>query len=90
MKKNMLLMAVAVGLLSVTACKKETTTTTETTVDTLTTESTTVTTEETTVDPAVQANIDEAKVKYDKAEADVKAAVEKGDKKSRSSCCKGS
>ncbi len=88
MKKNILLIAIAAGLLSVTACKKETTTTTETTVDTLTTETTTVTTEETTVDPAVQAEIDAAEVRYEKAEADVKAAVEKGDKKAEAAAVK--
>ncbi len=88
MKKNILLVAFAAGLLSVTACKKETTTTTDTTVDSLTTETTTVTTEETIVDPAVQAQVDEAKVKYDKAEADVQAAIAKGDKKAEEAAIK--
>ncbi len=41
MKKNILLIAISAGLLSVVACKKETTTTTEITTDTLSTETVT-------------------------------------------------
>ncbi len=69
--------AIAAGLLSVTACKKETTTTTETTVDTLTTETTTVTTQET----AVPSEFEQAKMNLAKAENDLQIAIKGGDKK---------
>src|SRR5690606_3784572 len=78
--------AISAGLLSVVACKKETTTTSEITNDTLSTE--TVVTEETTIDPAIQAQIDEAKANHDTTEADVKAAIEKGDKKAEEAAIK--
>lgn len=77
MKKNILVTAIAAGLLSVTACKKETTTTTETTVDTLTTETTTVTTQET----AVPSEFEQAKMNLAKAENDLQIAIKSGDKK---------
>ncbi|HUH25748.1 MAG TPA: hypothetical protein VLY87_03925 [Flavobacterium sp.] len=85
MKKNILLIAVSVGLLSVTACKKEITITTDTEgIDT----TLVVVDEEVKVEPAVQAKVDEAKATYDKAEADVQEAIKKGDKKAEEAAIK--
>ncbi|MDO5636012.1 MAG: hypothetical protein Q4G18_02015 [Myroides sp.] len=85
MKKNVLVAAIAAGLFTVVACKKETTVTTDT--DGLDT-TTFVVEEEYVVDPAVQAEVDQAQANYEKAEADVQEAIRKGDKKAEEAAIK--
>ena len=63
MEKNVLLAAIATGLFTVVSCKKETTVTTDT--DGL--DTTVVVEEEMMVDPAVQAEIDQAQANYGKS-----------------------
>lgn len=76
--KKLMLSVVALGFaLATTSCKKETTETTITTG----TDTTTVVHETVTFDENVQAEINEAEIRYNKAEADLKAAVDRGDKK---------
>src|SRR5690554_1592954 len=84
MKKNILLIVLSAGLLSVTACKKETTVTTETTDR----DTTMVIEESLRPNDALQEQLDQAEANYEKAEADVKAAAERGDKKAEEAAIK--
>src|SRR5690606_27094954 len=72
MKKNILLVAFSAGLLSVTACKKETTIT----KDTTDTDTTMVIEESIKPNDALQEQLDRAEANYEKAEADVKAEAD--------------
>src|SRR5690554_2083284 len=85
MKKKDLVAAIAAGLFTVVACKKETTVITDTDgLDTITV----VVEEEYMVDPAVQAEIDQAQANYEKAEADVQEAIRRGDKNAEEAAIK--
>src|SRR5690554_3678547 len=84
MKKNILLIVLSAGLLSVTACKKETTVTTETTDR----DTTMIIEESLRPNDALQEQLDQAEANYEKAEADVKAAAERGDKKAEEAAIK--
>lgn len=84
MKKNILLVVFSAGLLSVTACKKETTIT----KDTTDTDTTMVIEESIKPNDALQEQLDRAEANYEKAEADVKAAAERGDKKAEEAAIK--